>query len=227
VNAMEREQFLAWSRQDFYTRLVGTTLATMRSIMVGHANVNIAVSGGKDSLVMLDLALQVKPGCFVWHWDYGIYMPREIEREVIGILAKFPIQPGRLILHARQSKNAASLAGYRAFFAAITGHLRENHVTLNFIGLRSEESIARKRRCKTMFEQNGTVTNAFPLRDWRWKDVWAYIVQYGITYPSAYDAKARLLGWDKARFVTFFDPEFEHLGGMAQDKFLFWRSRDP
>jgi len=225
MNMMEREQFLAWSRQEPYTKLVQATLAGMRSAMAGHENVNIAVSGGKDSLVMLHLALHAKPDCFVWHWDYGIYMPREIEKEVLGILVQFPILQGRLVLHARQSKNEASLAGYKAFFAAISGHLHDRAITLNLIGLRSEESIARKRRCKSMFEQNGPVTNVFPIRDWRWKDIWAYIVQHDIPYPSTYDVKAKLLGWDKTRFVTFFDPEFEHLGGMVQDKFLFWKWR--
>lgn len=222
---MEHEQFMSWSRQESYRKLVQETLATMRSMIAGHQNVNVAVSGGKDSLVMLWLALQIKPDCFVWHWDYDIYMPRAIEAEVLANLARFPIQPGKLIVHARQSKDEASLAGYKAFFAAITSHLRDNHVTLDFIGLRSEESIARKRRCKNLFEQNGAVMNAFPLRDWRWKDIWAYIVQHGIPYPSTYDTKARLLGWDKARFVTFFDPEFEHLGSIVQDKFMFWRQR--
>jgi len=227
VNGMERGQFLAWSRQESFTRLVKETLETMQSTMASHVNVNVAVSGGKDSLVMLDLALQAKPDCFVWHWDYGIFMPRAIEAEVASILQQFPIWEGRLCIDARGSKIEASINGYKAFFAAITQQVALFEITLNLIGLRSEESIARKRRCKNLFEPNGKMTNMFPMRDWRWKDVWAYIASRAIRYPSAYDAKAKLLGWEKTRFVTFFDPEFEHLGGMAQDKFLFWKARDP
>lgn len=229
MDTYTRAGFMAWSNAEQFKRLVSRTLTAMRWTFPHHDRVNVSVSGGKDSIVMLDLALRVKPGIRVWHWDYGIYMPRQIENEVISILAGHFNLGDRLHVDMRASRDPDSTKGYRAFFKAINDHLREQNVTLNLVGLRSEESCARKRRCKNPYEFNLRsgidMTTWFPLAEWRWRDIWAYIVSRGIPYPSTYDVRAPLVGWDKARFVTFFDPEFEHLGGMVQDKFQFWRVR--
>lgn len=225
MDAKTRSMFLSWSRLDRHETLLEKTRKLLQRAFSKHENVNVAVSGGKDSLVMLHLSKNIKNNLHVWHWDYGIFMPRTIEREVLQILENFNLS-GNLHVDRRHSRSRAAAAGYRAFFATISAHLARNNVTLNLIGLRSEESIARKRRCKDLFETNGNVINMFPLRDWTWKDVWAYIVSNDMPYPSSYDMKGPILGWDQARFVTFFDPEFEHLGGPLLDKFLFWQDRE-
>ena len=41
-----------------------------------------------------------------------------------------------------------------------------------------------------------------------------------------YDKYVAVLGWDRARFVTFFDKEFEHLGSINVDGVLMWRWRN-
>ncbi len=223
MDAFTRAGFEAWGRSDAFKALVARTLTSMRWTFPHHERVNVSVSGGKDSLVMLDLALRAKPNLFVWHWDYGIYMPREIESEVLSILAGHFKLGDKLQVDKRASTDPGSTAGYRAFFKAINDHLREHAITLNLVGLRSEESCARKQRCKNGFESTRDMTTWFPIADRKWRDEWAYLVTRGIPDPSAYDKKAPLLGWDKARFVTFFDPEFEHLGGTVQDQFLFFK----
>lgn len=221
-----RSGFESWSSTSQFRRLLGSTQTEVRQLFEKHSRVNIAVSGGKDSLVMLHLALALKSDCFVWHWDYGIYMPAEIEAEVVVILRQhFHLIEPQLMIDRRMSRNPESKAGYRAFFKAVSDHLARNAVTLNLIGLRAEESCARKRRCASATEQQGHVLNYFPLRAWRWRDIWAYLISRQIPYPKAYDVRGPFLGWDKVRFVTFFDPEFEHLGGEVQDKFFFWRVR--
>jgi hypothetical protein len=40
-----------------------------------------------------------------------------------------------------------------------------------------------------------------------------------------YFVYAKLLGWDKARLVTFFDKEFEKYGTTTIDSILMWRHR--
>ncbi len=227
IDAFTRAQFIAWSNHPRFNTLLANTRRSILEMFQQHPRVNVAVSGGKDSLVMLDLAIHLNPLCVVWHWDYGIYMPRPLEEEVLKVLQEhFHLRTPQLTVDKRMSQDPESSAGYRAFFKAISTHLERYDITLNLIGLRSEESCARKRRCRNATEQQGTVTNFFPLRGWRWKDIWAYLISHGIPYPSPYDLRGPFLGWDKVRFVTFFDPEFEHLGGMVQDKFFFWRERN-
>nr|MDO8087990.1 phosphoadenosine phosphosulfate reductase family protein [Candidatus Sigynarchaeum springense] len=228
MDAMTRDMFATWARSPRYLELVKSTRASITRYISGlkGPEVNVSVSGGKDSLVMLDLVLGACPGASVWHWDYGIYMPRAIEAEVLAILRDhFELGPPRLVVDRRESKDPRSVAGYRAFFAAITGHLKATGALLNFIGLRREESCRRSNRAKEELEPCKPCPNAFPLAAWTWKDIWAYLVSRGIPYPSSYDAKGPVEGWDTARFVTFFDPEFAHLGSIERDKFLFWKTR--
>jgi 3'-phosphoadenosine 5'-phosphosulfate sulfotransferase (PAPS reductase)/FAD synthetase len=65
--------------------------------------------------------------------------------------------------------------------------------------------------------------NAFPLKDWKTLDIWAYIALNGLPYHSQYDIKNKLMGWEKSRFVTFFDPEFND---TDLDKFLFFKFKE-
>lgn len=224
MDAYTRAGFMAWSNARQFKDLVLETTRQIETLAAGHV-VSVAVSGGKDSLVLLALTLEACPRAHAWHWDYGIYMPRPIEQEVLGILYDHFKLGARLHVDARTTRDPNATRGYKAFFAALSSYLVARGITMNLVGLRAEESCARKRRCKHPVEVSGNVTTAFPLAGWRWRDVWAFLVSRGIPYPSTYDARAPLVGWDKARFVTFFDPEFEHLGGMVQDKFQFWKVR--
>lgn len=55
----------------------------------------------------------------MWHWDYGIYIPRLIEKEVQEILTNyFNLKLGKtLFIDKRYSKNKNSSVGYKAFFS--------------------------------------------------------------------------------------------------------------
>jgi len=63
----------------------------------------------------------------------------------------------------------------------------------------------------------------WPLGNWTWLDVWSYIFSYKLPYVSLYNHYAPLVGWDKVRLVTLFDPEFDKLGASNVDSFLMWR----
>ncbi len=176
---------------------------------------------------MLHLLLQHKPTIKVWHWDWGIFMLREFEMEIQDHLTGFfQLRSPQLTIKQRLSQDEDNMVGYRALFGSVSHYLKDNKIDLNFLGLRREESCRRSNRCRNLIEKASPCNNAFPLKDWSWRDIWAYIILHQIPYPQAYDAKAPLLGWDKVRFVSFFDPEFNHLGGPEQDKFFFWRYRE-
>ena len=185
----------------------------------------IAFSGGKDSTVMLNLVLQIKPGCMVFHWDYGKFMPRQIEREIIRNMKKL----GAINYMVRTSKKYryknSNKVWYKEFFGKITSELIQEGYDLVFVGLRREESLRRKRR----IDKNISLTSikeCWPIADWGWKDIWAYIFSNGLPYASAYDKYCPVLGWDKARFTTFFDPEFDKFGSPNIDGVLMWRFRN-
>jgi len=217
--------FKAWNKTEIYQDHLKSTQAEIKALLSQYESISIAVSGGKDSLVLLDLILTLNPNVWVWHWDYGIFMIRKFEEEILTIFQNYFHLSERLIVDKRTSQNLESNVGYRSFFAAITNHLKTHNIQSNFIGLRQEESCRRKNRASQLLEPSNPCPNAFPLRKWTWKDIWSYLIVKQIPYPSAYDTRGPILGWDKVRFVTFFDPEFAHLGSIEQDKFFFYNQR--
>ena len=88
---------------------------------------------------------------------------------------------------------------------------------LQFIGLREEESLKRRRKINSKPFRCDRIIECYPLHRLSWKDVWAYIISNDLPYLKIYDVYAKLLGYDKVRFATFFDPEFDKLGASNID----------
>jgi PP-loop superfamily ATP-utilizing enzyme len=84
LNEKEKQMFLAWSHRPEFAVLVQDTLATIKQ-HVDAGKCMVAFSGGKDSTVLLHLALQVDPYIDVFLWDQGPHiMPREVHAEICG-----------------------------------------------------------------------------------------------------------------------------------------------
>ena len=182
----------------------------------------VAFSGGKDSSVMLSLVLEQKSDVMVFHWDYGrYYIPRKMEHEFVASAIKIGAKNIRVrtsSLYNKEKRNAKNVLG-RIMLGYEVPKLNKEGFDACFLGLRKEESLKRKSRIKGLFEFR-EITNVFPVMDLTWKDVWAYIVQNKIPYPSFYDERSEIYGYDKVRLVTFFDSEFEKLGSIYVDGVL-------
>jgi phosphoadenosine phosphosulfate reductase len=186
----------------------------------------VAFSGGKDSTVLLHLALQVDPELRVFHWDHGSQlMPREFEEEIIAnarqIGAKNLVVKGSSLLE-RSDARSNFRVWYLVFWNTLHMTRRAEAWDFQFVGLRKEES-CKRRVTIAEHKQWGEV---YPLADWSWRDVWAYIVSKNLPYPKVYDVYGPVLGWDQARLVTFFDQEFEKFGSLYLDGFFFPQYRN-
>jgi len=171
----------------------------------------VAWSGGKDSGAVAHMVCEVSRGEIpIWHWDYGMYMPRPFEEEILHMASSLGIR--NLTVDYRGS-NPSNTAGMRAFFGILAKRRRENDWTTWLSSLRREESSRRK----AIIAEGGQV---FPIADWTWRDVWAYHVANDLPWHSAYDRYGPVLGWDRVRFVSFFDPDMERFGGLALDGVL-------
>lgn len=212
-----------WKETKMFQNQVSMTQTNLKKTFSRERSISISYSGGKDSLVLTHLAAQINAQVFVWHWDYGIFMPRLFEQEILTNL-NIIAPNARKIIDKRLSKETSSQIGYRAFFQAIHAYTKEHKISLILIGLRKEESKTRKARLHfTSSEQfNRTTKNMFPLAEWKWQDIWTYIYIHNLPYPQVYDLYGPLIGWQQARFVTFFDPEFDHLGNRNLDRFLLF-----
>lgn len=207
-----RKTFMLWSKSSDYLSLVTSTRVKLYET-IRQNRCYVAFSGGKDSTVLLHLALQIQQDIPVWHWDYGVYIPRQVEAEIQSNMKCL----GATNVTVSESVNQGNVA----FFCEANRFMQDKSLEVALVGLRKEESYRRKRKIG-----RGLKGEVYPLADWGWRDVWAYIVSNGLPYPRLYDVYGPVLGYDRARFVTFFDSEFDHLGASYVDGYFFPQFRN-
>jgi 3'-phosphoadenosine 5'-phosphosulfate sulfotransferase (PAPS reductase)/FAD synthetase len=219
-----RRMFLLWSHRPEFKGKVEAAAVQIKSFIEKDKCV-VAYSGGKDSIVLLHLALQVDPSIDVFHWDHGSHlMPREVQAEILANAQQLGAK--NLYVETSEAVERADMReNWRGWYAVFWGSLdrvkREHGWQTQFVGLRSEEGC--KRSAKIRKPTKGEV---YPLADWSYLDIWSYIISNNLPYPKLYDVYGPLLGYDKARFVTFFDMEFEKFGSVYLDSFFFPQYRN-
>jgi 3'-phosphoadenosine 5'-phosphosulfate sulfotransferase (PAPS reductase)/FAD synthetase len=182
----------------------------------------VSVSGGKDSMVMLHMLVSLKHNLKVFHWDHGRWLvPREVEDEVLRNISK--VAPNCELIVRRYSLGESEVSRevwepwYKEFFST----LRSLGFKYHLLGIRADES--RRRSVRGRIVKRDEWVEVYPIYNFSWRDVWAYIFKHDVPVPSVYFRYAKLVGWDKARFVTFFDREFEKYGAPQIDSVLSWR----
>lgn len=187
----------------------------------------VAYSGGKDSTVLTHLVLQQCPEIMVLHWDYGrAFVPEQVHKEILAIARQLGVRNLRVEtspLYARLGRRATNVLG-RHYIGRLLPLLAEEGYDLAFVALRAEESVKRRHRLAAQ-RSLGPIPECWPLASWRWLDVWAYLVTHQLPYLSLYDARAALVGYDRVRFTTLFDPEFADVGNESLDNVAHWRWR--
>lgn len=212
MNGIERETFLLHAETAEHRARVAASEKIIKDCLSSSVRPYVAYSGGKDSTAVLHMVLRQKPGVMVWHWDYGPeFVPREYERESVDIARWMGASNIRLDSTPDQVRGGDNGSWWRSFAGHIKG-LREEGFDLVFLGVRGEESGKRRRRLSAGRPGIGIVRECCPLADWSWMDVWAYIVSHGLRYHRVYDLYAPLLGWDKARFASFYDNTLDKIG---------------
>jgi len=228
VTGRWKETFLAWAETKDYKRRLEQA-KTMIADATWRTTCYVAFSGGKDSTVLTHLVLQDLPTVMVLHWDYGRhYVPEPLHREIVANAHKLGVRNLRIETSDEYEKLGRKAVGVlaREMIRKLMPQLKEEGYNLTFVGLRKEESLKRRRRMRRR-EIISPLAECWPLENWTWMDVWAHIVNNELPYLSIYDRLCELVGYDKARFTTLFDPEFRHLGTEAVDNVLHWKWRNP
>jgi sulfate adenylyltransferase subunit 2 len=221
------ETFRAWAETEEHQRALAEARRIIAQALKESQKPIVNFSGGKDSTVLVHLVLEQKPDVHVLHWDYGrAFVPYPVHREILRIAEQLGVQHLRVEtspLYRKLGRRARNVMGAH-LLGKLVPQLAEEGYDVQFIGLRAEESSKRSRRIRSG-RSVGAIREVWPLACWRWLDVWAYIVTRGLPYLSLYDARAELVGYDRARFTTLFDPEFADIGGDTIDNVLHWRYR--
>lgn len=228
MNERWRAFFLDWSETAEHRAALERARTTIAEALARSQRPYVAYSGGKDSTVLTHLVLQQAPETMVLHWDYGrAFVPEPVFREILAnarALGARNLRVETSPLYQKLGRRAQNVLG-RHYIGRLLPQLAAEGYDLAFVALRAEESLKRRRRIRSQ-RSLGPILECWPLADWSWRDVWAYIVVQGLPYLSLYVTRAELVGYDRARFTTLFDPEFADVGSESVDNVLHWRWRN-
>lgn len=174
----------------------------------------VAFSGGKDSLVVLDLARRVDPDVPVVFFDSGLdypetydYLYELVDRWRLD-LHRIPTHPPLLDVLAdsglwdHHTPTDAAAAAVDLHEVLITGPARRAHQLLGpgeLWGVRADESTARRMLYTRGGLRGGVITRADgttaygPIWNWATTDVWAHIARHRLPVNPVY-ATLRQLG---------------------------------
>lgn len=216
---IERTAFDAHARTGLFRRRVEQALAIVDEMLRHSRQAYVAVSGGKDSTVMLDLVRTVRPGAptvdspgiadldtaarrsmLAIHGDEEYLLP-----ETDAYLRRVP----NLRRFARTLQHASFFTSYASGkpddlpegVEWVEGSISRDWAPAHgfdgvFVGLRADENGYRRVHIKSrgtcFFSQSRGLWQCYPLAWWSDLDVWGYIVSRGIDYNAAYDRLAEI-----------------------------------
>lgn len=168
----------------------------------------VEFSAGKDSTVVLHLVRRVVPDAVALHGDDEWLLP-----ETEGLLSATP----NLIRLRRRLRHAEWFVAWEDMDGPDGGAkhrwARENGINGVASGLREDENNRRRTHIRargSVFRLANGLWRCYPISDWGWKDVWAYILSRDVPYNRAYDVLERI----------GVPPEHQRVGPFATERAL-------
>jgi len=161
----------------------------------------VSISGGKDSLVALDLSYRVGIKKFVFG-NTSMAFPKT--EEYIKKLETFFDIEIEQVKPPRDFLDLVDEIGYPSQrlrwccevykFAPLTSYVLKNKIKFLITGIRSEES--RKRQNYSYISRNPLIptTQINPILDWTTEEIWQYIKYYNLPYHPLYNKGYDRLG---------------------------------
>lgn len=207
----DRRTYLLHAKLGPYKRRVDAAVETARTALKTAKTPLLSFSAGKDSVVLLDIAVKAGFRGDLLFFKYGICTDIETPRENIDLLKyyaekhglKYHIldcmgevdcweKCGRFILFPETAEEKRIFnRTNRDFSVKSEAFCRENGVDLQFLGMRKAESARRK----AMLNKKGPIytvksrdsMTCCPLANLTSEDIWAYIYSNDLKYLSIYD----------------------------------------
>jgi len=214
-----RKAFLLHSRLPVFHRRVAKAVEIVNRFLSMVKNSYCSVSGGKDSLVVLDMKYQIAPKINGVFWDDGWDYPETLEFHQI-LERRYDFKLIRIKNYADIKSFAAYMGGTALGFNNVQCDYEvktwADHPRLIkrlgfdgvFLGLRREESVKRwfnfAVRGEIYFCKKENILIANPVANFTYQDIWAYILSNEIPYNPVYD-KLSEIG---------VDPEFWRVGPL-------------
>lgn len=209
----DKEKYILLSKLNTYKKKVEKALETSRTALQESKNPSLSFSGGKDSVVLLDIAVKAGFNGKLVFFKYGICNDVETPKENIDILKyyaekkglRYDIleclgevdcweQCGRFILvpETKEEKTIFNKTNYD-YAKKYAEYEKENGIDLGIIGMRKAESKNRR----IVLSMKGPIyktktresITCCPLLNFSNADIWAYIFSNDLKYLSIYDYK--------------------------------------
>ncbi|MFZ3132843.1 MAG: phosphoadenosine phosphosulfate reductase family protein [Desulfosporosinus sp.] len=212
----DRERFCLIAKSSRYTKkLMQAREAIIKAIEISKKPA-ISFSFGKDSLVCLDIARQIKPDILVINIDRGRGGDTE---EAVGMYADYAKQYGLNYHRVKTPREVLQIyreAGsiynvqrkeIKANLIAGTKTARKTFaIDCEILGLRTEESNERQwlHKYGTLhYSESEKRYKCNPVLNWKGEEIWAYIISREVPYLSWYDHEAEQMGYEWARYSNW------------------------
>lgn len=207
----DKEMYLISAKMANFKRKVKLATETVKTALDDSTNAALSFSGGKDSVVLIDIAVKAGFKGTLMFFKYGICTDVETPEENIELLKyyadlhglKYQVldclgevdcweQCGRFTLFPEneEEKRIFNQTNYD-YVKKSKEFEEENNIDLNIIGMRKDES---KRR-RIVLNQKGAIyqtenrqsVTCCPLLNFTNIDIWSYIFSNNLKYLSIYD----------------------------------------
>lgn len=233
-----REAYLCHARSESYR--VALAQAEQRCAELAAGGFYVAYSGGKDSLVALDLCAQFKPP--VVFYDFGTpeakaanvvpqWLREEVRTTVVDHyhLRLLVVTKGRNFLDAPETRwpgvEVANIPDPMFWLEGVREVARSRGWTTSVVGLRRQESVRRRHRIDANRWVSEEQQEVWPVADWSEREVWAHIVSRGLPYSRYYDRCAEVTGtYEGIRMTSLFQDGTKGIGDDLHSV-LFWQDR--
>lgn len=207
----DRCAYLLHAKLAPYKRRVDAAIETTRTALEASKTPLLSFSSGKDSVVLLDIAIKAGFRGDLLFFKYGISSDVETPKENVDLLKyyaakhglKYHIldcmgevdcweQCGRFVLFPETEEEKRIFNSTNMDFSKKSNKFcKENGVDLQLIGMRKAESARRK----AMLNKKGPIYSVksrdsmtcCPLENLTSEDIWAYIFSNRLKYLSIYD----------------------------------------
>lgn len=224
---------------------VDRAITIARDALKNSESALMSFSGGKDSIVMLDIALKAGFCGELLFFNYGICTDKETPQEtrdiiqhysklhglkcnIVDCLGEFDCwdELGYFCLFPESEQEKKVFKETNKDFAKKAKDFQAKHgCDLLFIGMRKDESKARKiMLCKkghTYTTKNRDCVTCCPVSNFTDDDIWAYIYANNLKYPSFYDCPHLDRGKIRNEPCLLYNDAIVRHGGAYEFKILF------
>lgn len=190
MNPDERKLCLAYSLTRQHAKRVERARGIVRDAFERDASWYVSLSGGKDSTCVLALARKTQPGTPAVFSDDEWWLP-ETKEYMDRIRAD-----GVDVRWIRTNAWHAEWFAVSGDYDGIPDYAAQSVLGGCFLGLRSDESAARRIHIRTMgtlfFSKKNSVWQCYPIAAWSVMDVWGFILSNGLDYNRAYDRMSEI-----------------------------------